>query len=51
MNQLYEIWNQGYIQNLVARQHHNQQMAQGRECVQKLKNLLEAMDKVEPAYQ
>lgn len=51
MNQLYEIWNQEYIQNLVARQHHDQQMAQGMECVQKLKDLLEAMDKVEPTYQ
>lgn len=39
------------IQNLVARQHHKQQIAQGFECVQKLKDLLKAMDKVKPAYQ
>lgn len=51
MNQLYNMWNQEYIQNLAARQHHNQQLAQGMECVQKLKELLNAMDEVEPAYQ
>lgn len=51
MNQLYDMWNQEYIRDFVARQNHNQQMAQGIECVQKLKDLLEAMDKVEPAYQ
>jgi hypothetical protein len=51
MNQLYGMWNQEYIRNLAARQHHNQQMTQGMECVQKLRDLLNAMDKVEPAYQ
>jgi hypothetical protein len=51
MNQLYGMWNQEYIQNFAAMQHHNQQMTQGMECVQKLRDLLNAMDKVEPAYQ
>jgi hypothetical protein len=49
MNQLYGMWNQEYIQNYAAMQHNNQQMTQGMECVQKLGDLLNAMDQVEPA--
>jgi hypothetical protein len=32
MNQLYNMWNQEYIQNLAVRQHHNQQMIGAEMC-------------------
>ncbi len=51
MNQMGNIWNWNYIQESSAREHHYRQMAQGIECVNKLRDLLNAMDQVEPAYQ
>lgn len=51
MKQIYNMWNQTYIQEVATRQYHNQQISQGIECVNKLKDLLDAMDKVDPAYQ
>lgn len=51
MNQFNSIWNQNYIREVAARQHHEQQIQQGQDCIRKLIDLLDAMDKVEPAYQ
>lgn len=50
-NQTYNIWNQEYIKETPNQQHRDQQILQGAECVQKLKELMDAMDKVEPLYQ
>ena len=51
INPVYGIFNQPFIETQLRQQHHNDQVMKSRECANKLKDFLESIDKVEPAYQ
>lgn len=51
MNQLYNIFNQSYIQQQIQQQHHVEQVKQVEDTVKALKDFLDGIDKIEPPYQ
>ena len=51
MQPIYNIWNYNYIQQQEQRNHHFKQVTQTIESAQKLRDFLDSIDKVEPAYQ
>lgn len=51
MQPIYNIWNYNYIQQQEQQNHHFKQVAQTMESANKLKDFLDSVDKVEPAYQ
>ena len=51
MYPIYNIWNYNYIQQQEQQQHHYQQVFQTIDCAKKLRDFLDSVDKVEPAYQ
>ena len=51
MQPIYNIWNYNYIQQQEQRNHHFKQVPQTIESAQKLRDFLDSIDKVEPAYQ
>ncbi len=51
MQSIYNIWNYNYIQQQEQRKHHFKQVVQTMESAQKLRDFLDSIDKVEPAYQ
>lgn len=51
MYPVHNIWNYNYIQHQEKQQHHYQQVSQTIDCANKLRDFLDSVDKVEPAYQ
>lgn len=49
-NEFQRMWDWDYIQQQQALQYHNNQVWQIADCTKKLKDFLESMDKVDPAY-
>lgn len=47
---MYNIWNYNYIKQQEQQNHHFKQVAQTMESVNKLRDFLDSVDKVEPAY-
>lgn len=48
---LYNIFNQTVIETQLRQRHHNEQIIKSMDCVNKLKEFLESIDKVESDYQ
>lgn len=51
MSPIYNIWNYSYIQQQEQERHHYQQVCQTINCANKLRDFLDSIDNVEPAYQ
>lgn len=51
MNPLYPMFNEQYIQQQAAKQHHNQQVFEVQKSVKALRDFLNSADNIEPAYQ
>lgn len=51
MNPLYPMFNEQYIQQQAAVQHHNQQVFEVQKSVNALIDFLNSADNIEPAYQ
>lgn len=51
MNPLYNIWNNDYIKQQAQQQHHFEQIKQVQDTAKALKDFLDGMQKIEPAYQ
>ncbi len=51
MNPLYPMFNEQYIQQQAAIQHHNQQVFEVQKSVKALKDFLNSADNIEIAYQ
>lgn len=51
MYPVYNIWNYNFIEQQEQQQHHYQQVSQTIDCANKLRDFLDSVDKVEPAYQ
>lgn len=51
MNPLYQMFNEQYIQQQAAIQHHNQQVYEVQKSVNALRGFLNSADNIEPAYQ
>lgn len=51
VNPVYGIFNQPFIEAQLRQQHRNDQILKSIDCANKLKELLDSIDKVEPAYQ
>lgn len=51
MNELYNIFNTPYINQQAQQQHHFRQVKQVEDTAKALKDFLDGIDKIEPAYQ
>lgn len=51
MNPIYNIWDYNYIQQQTQQQYYQNQIQQVMEAAHKLKDFLDSVDKVDPAYQ
>lgn len=51
VNPLYQMFNEQYIQQQAAIQHHNQQVYEVQKSVNALIDFLNSADNIEPAYQ
>lgn len=50
-NPIYGIFNQSYIESQYRKQHDIEQVQRTMDCANKLKDFLESIDQVEPAFQ
>lgn len=51
MNPLYNIWDYEYIQRQAQQQYHQNQIIHITDSAKKLKDFLDSVDHVDPAYQ